>query len=146
MKYGPRAELLWTMVEWLTPSTSCPASSLPVCRAHSLSGKKTLSRDKKFSPFVLKVKKKATVSSCSIVLYPDNSVSQTRSVHISTVLSHNIFLQGNCICPSFTEHFYTLWKSSSHLPPSWFVIAFAYALLTLLFFSPQLPKDLGKIT
>lgn len=119
----------------------CVSSSLPKWKED------LMSRDKKFNPFVLKVKKKATISSCSIVLYPDNYVFQTRSVHISTVLStHNIFLQGNCICPSFTEHFYTLWKSSSHLPPSWFVIAFAYALLTLLFFSPQLPNDLGKIT
>lgn len=36
-QYGTRAELLWTMAEWLTPSTSGSASSLPPSRAHSLS-------------------------------------------------------------------------------------------------------------
>lgn len=124
MKYVTRAELLWAMVEWLTPSTSCPASSLPVCRAHSLSGKRNSCPGIRTSAlFCLRWKRGETVSSCSIVLYPENSVFQTRSVHIPTLLSTCKFSFRGIVFVPASLNTCTLWSQSlpptCHLPHLW---------------------------
>ena len=105
------------------PSASRLASSFPVCRAHSLSGKRSSCREITSTLLCLRWKKGETISSSFLMwsLYSTLTILFLKQGQfpISAFLSTcNIFFQLNCICPRVGEHFYILPKSSSHLPPS----------------------------